>query len=303
MIDSSSILFRVSSPARRDDTQPADKIYRTDDVLDPSDQADDAPPVELVPARSGPAIAQQRSLLRSVEAINSNLTADSRLVVHSAPYGIGAYRYRMLRVYLQALWRAGKVKSLLVTSALPGEGKTTAALNLAVGLAEHGGGTVVVVEADFRRPSVHRQLGLTPWPGFVHCLQNNIDPLTAVRRVDPLHIYLLPAGEVAAQPIELLNSEEFATTMARLKASADWVIIDSPPACPVPDVLSIRKNADGCLWVLRAGYTQREVVDEALDQVGREFVLGMMLNQADGLNNPRTQHYGYGSPTSLSLWE
>jgi Mrp family chromosome partitioning ATPase len=217
MIDSSSILFRVSSPADCDDTPtPTDDIEQANEVLDTSDQTEDAPTVELVPARSHPSITQQRSALRSVEAINSNITADSRLVVHSAPYGIGAYRYRMLRVYLQALWRAGKVKSLLVTSALPCEGKTTAALNLAVGLAEHGGGTVVVVEADFRRPSVHRQLGLTPWPGFVHCLQNNIDPLTAVRRVDPLHIYLLPAGEVAAQPIELLNSEEFSTTMTRL---------------------------------------------------------------------------------------
>ncbi len=174
MIDSSSILFRVSSPVRRDDTQPADEIEQADDVLDTSDQMGDAPPVELVPARSRPALAQQRSALRSAEAINSNLTADSRLVVHSAPYGIGAYRYRMLRVYLQALWRAGKVKSLLVTSALPCEGKTTSRPQPCRGACRtwrrHRGRCGSGFPSPFRPPSAwaHSMARLCPLPAKQH---------------------------------------------------------------------------------------------------------------------------------------
>src|SRR5664280_2671778 len=220
MFESSSILFSVSTPANgAGHTIADDEVGQVNEIIYEQDEMlDEAPKVDLVPAPSVTSITQRRNVLSSAQTANATITEASRLVVHSAPYGVGAYRYRMLRVYLQALWRAGKVKTLLVTSALPCEGKTTAALNLAVGLAEHGGGTVVVVEADFRRPSISRQLGLAPWPGFVQCLQNDTDPLAAVRRIDPLHIHLLPAGDPATEPIELLNSEAFATTMDRLKA-------------------------------------------------------------------------------------
>jgi capsular exopolysaccharide synthesis family protein len=231
-----------------------------------------------------------------VETVTALLTPESRIVVKSAPSSLAADRFRLLRMSLNAHWMAGKLKTLLVSSALPGEGKTTTSINLATTLAEHGKRSVVLVETDFRQPVIFERLGLTPWPGLVHALRDDTDPFAEIRKVDPLDIFVLPAGEPAENPLELLNSAQFTKMLIRLRSSVDWVILDCAPAIPVPDVQTIKSKVDGCLWVLRAGQTPREFVEESVQLVGQENIVGMLLNDAESLEKSYYRYgaYGYG---------
>jgi capsular exopolysaccharide synthesis family protein len=235
---------------------------------------------------------------QSIETVQANLTPEDRVVVHSDPRGMAADRFRLLRMSLNALWIAGKVKTLLVSSSLPGEGKTTTSINLAASLSERGKRSVVLVETDFRKPVFFKRLGLEPWPGFVQALQEDTDPFASIRKVEPLGIYVLPAGEAASNPIDLLNSVAFSRTLVRLRSAADWVVLDTAPALPVPDIQSVKTKSDGCLWVLRAGITPRDAVEEAVQMVGKEHVIGMILNDAESLEaryaNYHSYGYGYG---------
>jgi capsular exopolysaccharide synthesis family protein len=221
--------------------------------------------------------------LRSVRSIEARVVPEARLVMFNDPYSVGADRFRVLRMHLRALGKSGKLRVLMVTSALPNEGKTVTALNLAVGLSERAGCSVALVEADLRHPVLADRLGLEKVSGLVPSLQDGLDPLSALCRVSPFGIYLLPAGETSANPIELLNSEGFARAIQRLRSAVEWVIIDAPPVVPVPDVLAIRNNVDACLWVMRAHNTSREMVRDAMDLVGSDLIVGMLLNEADDL--------------------
>ena len=251
---------------------------------------------ELAAAHGLLGSAGETLTLQGAEAVQACIAPASRLAICTDPQGMAADRFRLLCLGLRGLAASGKLKTLLVTSALPKEGKSTIALNLAACLADRSDESVVLVETDFRHPSLVERLGLEPWPGLVQSLEDNTDPFSAIRRVDPLGFYLLPAGKTAANPVELLNSGRISATFQRLRASADWVILDSPPACPVPDLLAIKPQADGCLWVVRADSTPREAVEEAIQQVGRKLILGIVLNEAQGLENSYAQYPGYGIP-------
>ncbi|MGA3048234.1 MAG: CpsD/CapB family tyrosine-protein kinase [Terracidiphilus sp.] len=240
------------------------------------------PHYQEMPAQQAiPLSLDDSAMLRAADTVGACDVDESRIVVHANSHGMAADRFRLLRFRLRPFWESGKLKTLIVTSALPREGKTTMALNLATSLSEHGNYSVALVEADFRHPSLADRLGLTPAPGLVKSLESGTDPFSAIRRVNPFGFYVLPAGESSAHPITLLSSRQFSETIARLRACVDWVIIDSPPVSPIPDLLAIKSSADGCLWVVRAGATPREIVDETIQQFGRELVIGIVLNGAD----------------------
>lgn len=234
---------------------------------------------------------------RSVEHVDAHIAEPARLVMHTDPHSMAADRYRLMRMHLQTLAKTKQVKAVMVTSALPREGKTMTALNVAIALSECSPNSVVLAELDLRRPALARRLGLEKRRGLGESLQDGSDALAELRCVEPLGIYLLPAGEPASKPFELLNSDPLARTIGRLRSMFDWVVLDTPPAVPVPDILAIRGLADGCLWVLHAHTTPRDLVKEAMEQVGADRILGMVLNHA-----AETEHYApyYGAQLPLA---
>lgn len=268
---------------------------RLDQDIDPEHD----PRYTLIPSNALPRSGGEA--LESVDTVRAQIAPESRLIMYNDPYSLGADRFRMLRMYFRALGEAGQLKTLMVTSALPGEGKSLTALNLSIGLAERTGSSVILVEADLRYPSLAHTLGLENWPGLAACLEQDVDPIAGIRYVSPLGIYLLPAGDTVANPIQLLSSERLVEMIRRLRSMADWVILDCPPVVPVPDVLALRGNVDGCLWVVRAGHTPRDVVKEAICQVGKEMVLGVVLNQAEVQHNSVGHYYGCVPPGVLTL--
>jgi len=231
-----------------------------------------------------------------VGALESPVPLQSRVVVHTEPTGAGADRFRLAQIRLKSLQASRSLKSLLVTSPLPGDGKTTVALNLATVLSENGKVPVLLLEMDVYRPTVLKRLDLKPWAGLTECFRSGEDPMLAVRRINPLGFYLLPAGEQLYGDAVILQSTFASQLIKGLSASTfGWVIIDSPPTTPIADVLALSAHADGVLLVARAGQTPRESIEESIRNLGREHMVGIILNGAEGLNRIYSKYYGYGN--------
>lgn len=252
---------------------------------------------ELMSPRSLPRPGED--WLRNVESVDAQISSEARLVMHNDPYSMAADRYRLLRMHLAALGKMKRLKVVMVTSAMPQEGKTVTAINLAVGLSERSAG-VALVEMDLRRPAIAKRLGVKPRSGLVQCLQEGRDPLSAVCRVNPLGIHLLASGGSSSNPIELINGEGFAKTIQQLRAAFEWVIIDAPPVIPVPDVLALRSLADGWIWVMRAHKTAREMARDAMDQIGPQRILAIVLNEAADRESLYSSYYNGPSPLMLN---
>lgn len=236
-----------------------------------------------------------RSVLEQVQVERARILPESRVMVYSDPKGLGAERYRLLRARLGHWQAAKKIKTLLLTSALPREGKSLAAVNLATVLAAREGCSVLLLEGDLRRARLRPQLGLLKGPGLSECLRDGADPLSVIRRIEPLGFYLLPAGAPAASPVELLQSQSFTQVVRSLVSLFDWILIDSPPVSPLADTSVLKAQADATLLVVRAGVTLRETVGEAVQLLGADHVIGIILNGADGMDRSYYRYYRYGA--------
>jgi Mrp family chromosome partitioning ATPase len=225
----------------------------------------------------------------------SPVPAESRVVVYYEPKSAGADRFRLAQIRLKSIQATKKLKSLLITSPLPGDGKSTVALNLATVLCENGLVPVLLLEGDVHRPALLKRLGLKRWPGLTECYERGDDPMLAIRRIDPLGFYLLPAGQPLEDSVGLFQSN-FAAQLFKglLSTSFSWIVIDSPPTTPVADILALKAHADGTMLVARAGVTPREAIEESARNLGRDHVLGIILNCEEGLHRSYSKYYGYG---------
>ena len=223
----------------------------------------------------------------------------SRLVAHTDPTGPAAGQFRHLRLRLNQVWNAEKLKTLLITSPLPHDGKSTVSLNLAVTLAEGGKRAVLLIDGDLHRATISKDLGLTDRHGVAECLENGTDPCALVRRLEPIGCYFLPAGKKRKNPSELLQSEALPRMMDSLHRHFDWILIDSPPVAPLTDTLSWKARADATLLLARAGHTPTQAVEDALNLIGRKHVLAIILNGVSGLDRLYSKYYkAYGGPPS-----
>jgi capsular exopolysaccharide synthesis family protein len=198
---------------------------------------------------------------------------------------------------LWPLWESGKLKTLLVTSPQPQDGKSTVVLNLATALAEQGQRKVLVLEGDLSRPTLSKHLGLPNRPGLGECLDDNKDPLPLLRKIEPLGWYLLSAGETRGNPAELLQSPTLAQIFETVTRYFEWIIVDSPPVIPLTDTLSLKHHVDAGLLVVRADQTPRSMVENAVARIGSKHLLGLIFNGSEELGRAYSdyrKHYGPG---------
>lgn len=249
------------------------------------------------PAASGDPRKDQRAVgsLADVPVDHVEVTPERRLVVLSEPRGPAADRMRHLRMHLRGFWNAGKLKTILITSPHPRDGKTTVALNVATVLAESGRRKVLLIEGDLHQPAIARNLGLAARPGVAECIEGGLDPLAAVRLLEPLKFYLIQAGSPHHTPTELVQSADFPLLLDRLRPHFDWILIDSPPVIALTDALSLARMTDGVLLVARAGETPKDAVEDAYEQLGPRRVLGVVLNAASSLNHLYSRYGKYYS--------
>ena len=219
----------------------------------------------------------------------------TRLELLTNPEGASADRFRFLRTRLGELREVAKLRSLAITSPSPGDGKSTVAISLATALAEGDRQSVLLIEADLHHPSLSDSLSLPSSPGLAECLQKSGDPMPYVRRVEPLGWHFMPAGMPSGNPTDLLQSDAFAGVMRAVSSHFDWVVVDAPPALPLTDALVISRQVDATLLVARAGCTSREAIDETVKIIGKKYLLGIILNGAEGLTQLYSKYQGrYG---------
>lgn len=234
--------------------------------------------------------------LAQAAAETATISQESRIVYYSDPDSPGADRFRLLRMRLWPLWESGKLKTLLVTSPRPQDGKSTVVLNLATALAEQGQRRVLVIEGDLSRPSLSKHLGLPNKAGLGECLENGNEPLTLLRRIEPLGWYLLSAGEVRGNPAELLQSPTLADIFGAVSRHFEWIIVDSPPVIPLTDTLSLKHHVDAGLLVVRADQTPRSMVENAVARIGSKHLLGLVFNGSEELGRAYSNYRKYYDP-------
>jgi len=217
------------------------------------------------------------------------------LVTKSRPRSQMAESYRALRTSLLLTFAGGPPKVILITSALPEEGKTTTSVNSAIVLAQKGT-RVLLIDADLRRPSIHKTLGMGPQLGLSNVLtgtatlQQAIIPSTILPE-----LFILPAGTPPPNPAELLASTKMKDALEELRKQYDHIVIDSPPTLSVTDAVVISTSADAVVLVIRSGHTTKPALRRARDillQVNAR-VCGVLVNAVD-LNSPDYYyHYEY----------
>ncbi|MFN7986217.1 MAG: polysaccharide biosynthesis tyrosine autokinase [Thermoanaerobaculia bacterium] len=223
------------------------------------------------------------------------------LIPHTNPRSVVTEAYRAFRALL-LLSRAGGVKSLVVTSAVPGEGKTTTALNLAVTLAQLGR-RVILLDADLHKPRIHAILGLSNRKGLVSVLAEGAKLEDVLQTTPVPNLWVVPAGPLTPNPSGLLSSDAMGQLFKELLAAFDYVVFDSPPVLPVADALLLGSITDGVVVTVLGGKTSREVVAKARTKLQRANVkiLGVLINNLRvasgsfaGYGSYAKYEYGYG---------
>jgi receptor protein-tyrosine kinase len=186
------------------------------------------------------------------------------LVMFHEPAGYRAEQVRALRNRLVALNPDGEPKSLVVASAVGGEGKSVTALNLAMALAELERHQVVVIDGDLRGPSIERYLNLNPGPGLSDLLLGERSLEQVQRPVGFRNLQLIGAGSAVRNPAEVLSAARLTELFVRLKERFQYVVIDTPPVLPCTDAGLMAQSADGTLLVLRLEHTRKSQARDAL---------------------------------------
>jgi len=207
-------------------------------------------------------------------------------------HGLRAEGFRQLRTNLRFVDVDRAPKVIAVTSALPGEGKTSVAVNLAAAMAE-AGAKVCLVETDLRRPTVARSLGLVGDAGLTSCLIGQAHVQQVLQSTGTFSV--LTSGAVPPNPAELLGSEQFRTVLATLSEEFDHIVIDTSPVLPVADTAAMAPVVDGYVLVVRAARTSRTQVTAALDTLrrGGTPVLGTIFNMAPQKGEEGAYGYAY----------
>ena len=206
----------------------------------------------------------------------------AHLITHLSPKSPVAEAYRVLRTGIQFAKLDRKIKSVVVASSAPKEGKSTTSSNLAITMAKADLKTVLL-DTDLRRPVLHRVFGVKREPGLTDYLFGRAEIDEIFKQTEVENLYLVPCGIVPPNPSELLGSEKMKEFIEYLKSNYDMLIFDTPPLVAVTDALILTNQVDGVLLVASAGKTEIDVIDKAREMIHRVGgnIIGVLLNNFD----------------------
>ncbi len=196
--------------------------------------------------------------------------------------------------------------TIMVASALEGEGKSMASLNLAITLSQEYDHTVLLIDADLRKPSLSTYLGIRPEKGLSDFLRKRRELPEILFKTGIGRLTLLPAGEPVKNPVELLSSQRMKDLMSEIKSRYPdrFVIVDAPPVLPFAETRVLSAMVDGVVLVVKEGKSSPKMIEEVLETITRKKVMGVVYNEATiGNFNGRYDYYrqyryGYGTPAS-----
>ena len=230
----------------------------------------------------------------------NRISKTSEIVSDGQPF---AYReaYKAMRTNFNFATLDGKLKTILITSSIPGEGKSTFSINLAISLIESGK-KVLLIDADLRNPSIHRYLRIRQQQlqGLSNLLSTGNLPKDAIGHLERYNIDILLSGTIPPNPVELLSKSNFADIIKSVENEYDYIIIDAPPVGVVTDAAVLSKFADGVIMVVGQGLAKQQQIDKAktsLENV-KANVIGAVLNNYDAsIDNKNANiesYYYYG---------
>lgn len=217
--------------------------------------------------------------------------------------GESVEQFRSLRSRVYEFHLQKPLKTIVVSSGMPGEGKTFVAANLAISLARNKNHDVLLIDADMRRPSLHGLLGALAGPGLSEYLTGAADLDEIIQHHEPAetcvnqtvpglkNLFFISAGKDSGSSAEFLSSNRFEDLLSALSAQFTWIIIDSPPAVAFADAIDLARAADSVLLVARAASTPHDVVQRTQAAFGGSRILGFVLNAVK--NPPHAGSYYY----------
>ncbi len=211
--------------------------------------------------------------------VKREMIAHPELVMLSQPRSIFAERFRRLKTSIAHQF-GDAARVIVVTSGAPGEGKSTVAANLALAFAADGGDKTLLIDGDFRRPTVGRWLHPAPQLGFAEVLAKRTGLDHAILSLTNSTLEVLPAGDCPRDPLELIASQTARAMLAELRRNYARIVIDTPPVVPFTDADAMGAMADGVLMVVRAGATPKSVYRQALSSITSTRILGSVFNDA-----------------------
>ena len=190
-------------------------------------------------------------------------------------------QFRTLRSRLYRLREKQSFRIVLVTSTLPGEGKTFVALNLAQAIARQHERRALLIDADLRAAALHVAMGAPSWPGLSDCLMGEADEFSIIQSNPQDNLFFIPAGRSVPNPAELLSNTRLKGLLDRIAPTFDWIIVDSPPVLLVSDASVLAGLCDGVLFVVRAASTAFDLAQTASQEFRGKNLLGFVLNRAE----------------------
>jgi capsular exopolysaccharide synthesis family protein len=245
-----------------------------------------ATPLEVEPARPQPrpkpsGSSLWRRLLASAGAASEPVgDFNKRRISLLQPDSYVAEQFRSLRGRIDAIAAQRPIRTLAITSPLSGEGKTTAAINLAIVTSMSLGRRVLLVDCDLRKPKIHQALGLRPEAGLAEVLSDSVSLDAAILKVEGMNLEVLAVRGKPANPSELLSGPRMRELVEEVARRYDRVILDTPAALGVPDAKAVAELCDGLILVVRADVTPHQEVESALEILDRRRLLGLVLNGA-----------------------
>jgi protein-tyrosine kinase len=203
----------------------------------------------------------------------------------------GTEEFRTLRSRLYHTREKMTLKKILVTSALPKEGKSFTSANLAQVLVRQHGRRVLLIDADLRAPRLHTMLGTTSTPGLANYLQGSADEFSIMQRGPMENLFFIPSGQQISDPAELVANGKLKVLLQRVEPLFDWIIVDSPPAVPVSDASILAKVCDGVLMVVRSNATPVDLARRAREEFPDQALVGVVLNGTDNDTSAYSRYY------------
>lgn len=243
---------------------------------------------ETVDKAPWPAAPVLRASDDGIRQVPLRVEPESRLFPYVEGGAVGVEQFRLLQARLSQEQSAGRLRRLMVTSAVSGEGKTRVAANLALVMAQESDGKVLLVDADLRRPQVHEVYGIENDYGLSDVLRRGTGAGPGICRLRDTNLYVLPGGAPTRQPLGDLQLSSLKALLEEASSAFDLVILDTPPLLLVADATVLAASADGILLVARAQVTPRELLLKAKGLVDPAKILGIVLVGLDPMGL-----YGY----------
>lgn len=253
-------------------------------------------PAPIINSRPAPITSHSSGFLRFDEIQkhcarpNWNLDPNQNIFVNaSSP--LGTEQFRTLRSRLYQIRATQPLKTILVTSGLPAEGKTFVACNLAQAIARQPDRRVLLIDGDLRRPRLHVPLGAPSAPGLTDYLRGEADELRIIQQGPAGGLCFIPGGNEVTDPGELITNGRLKNLLDRLAPVFDWLILDSPPCVPVHDANVVADLCDGVVLVVRSGSTPIEIAQKTAQEMAGRNVVGVVLNAASEVKEYGSYYY------------